>query len=306
MLKQFFVLALCAVLGVSPAFAGSMTLLGAGKVGAAASGLMLDGITSGIKAAYSTRKLLTAYAGSALQVQKTNGAGATQDIGFSSGALDYAAITTFCSGTECRVIKWYDQSGGGFDLTSSSYTNSPLIFENGGSGLSKFINSTRPAPLIQSGTVALTNATLAQNPVNTLYMNAVTAMSVAGAIIGGTANNNLFWDNLNGSSNMRLLASQIAVLGTSTSGSTSTGSVIEVQYNASTGAGSFWVDGAAAGTFTNAHTFAGGGAFEVVNDISQGGSGNFGELVMYDLVGGIPSGSRTSIEANQKAYWGTP
>jgi hypothetical protein len=35
-------------------------------------------------------------------------------------------------------------------------------------------------------------------------------------------------------------------------------------------------------------------------------NGNIGEYISYDLVGGIPGASQTSIENNQKAYWGTP
>ena len=52
-------------------------------------------------------------------------------------------------------------------------------------------------------------------------------------------------------------------------------------------------------------SFAGGGSYRLMGG-SESFSGVMGEVVMYDLVGGIGSPDRTAIEANQKAYWGTP
>lgn len=272
----------------------------------AGGGLMLDGITTGIKAAYSTRKLLTAYAGNAIQVQRISD-NATQNIGFASNVLDTASLATFCSGTTGKVITWYDQSGGGFNQTQATIAKAPIIYQ---SGAVNFINSTRPAPLFtQSVGTFLTNATLAQNPVNTLFMNGVIAMTGATTnydIIGGTAANNLEWRVNFSSLLMETLASVSASLGTANVAQNATGSVLELQYNGSTGAGSYWVDGAAAGTFTSAHTFAGGGAIQIGFDTQDGAAanGSIGEIVMYDQVGSFAS--RATIEANQKAYWGTP
>ena len=271
--------------------------------------LILDCITTGIKASYSTRKLLTAYAGNAIRVQRTSD-NAQQDIGFVSNVLDTTTLATFCSGTDGKVITWYDQSGGGHDLTQAAAT-APWIFRvsGGGSGQS-FINTTRPALDFFNGATVLTNATLAQNPVNTLFLNAVaTDVGAAeNALVGGTVANNLYWRDDITTLTASLLAAATSVIATATTAQTSTGSVIESQYNSSTGTTSFWVDGAAAGTATNAKTFAGGGTILVGQDTasSAGNNEKLGELIMYDLVGGIPSGSRTTIEANQKAYWGTP
>lgn len=270
-------------------------------------GLMLDGITAGIKGAYSTRKLLTAYAGNAVQVTRNSDL-TTSNIGFVSNLLDTTSLSTFCSGTICHVTTWFDQSGNGNDLTQVTSGNAPIIYQ---SGAVNFINTTRPA-LFLNGGHSLKNASLSQNPTNTLFMNAVSAFLSAaggpGAIVGGTAGNNLEWRVDNSTLIMELLADATAGLGTATIAQTTTGSVLELQYNSSTGAGSFWVDAAAAGTFTSAHTFAGSTQMQIGLDSpsSEGFDGSLGEVVMYDLVGGIPSGSRTSIEANQKAYWGTP
>lgn len=265
-------------------------------------GLMLDGITTGLKAAYSTRKLLTAYAGSAVRVQRASD-NAQQDIGFSSNVLDTSSLNTFCSGTNGGVITWYDQSGGGHNLTQGTFASAPLIYQSGTGGL-KVINTTRPAIEFVGG--FLTNATLAQNPVNTLFLNTVASELGLSGLVGGSVGNNLYWRVDSSGPTLSLLASVTANIGTSSGNMTATGSVIEAEYNSSTGAWSHWIDGAASGSGTNARTFAGGGVIQVGLDTasSEAGNGNTGELVMYDQVGSFAS--RTTVEANQKAYWGTP
>jgi hypothetical protein len=223
-----------------------------------------------------------------------------------SNVLDTATLATFSSGTTSKIVTWYDQSGGGFDQTQSTITNAPIIYQ---SGAVNVIHG-QPAILFDGGKTYLTNATLAENPVNTLFMNAVADSngSAVSGIVGGSAGNNLEWRVDSSTLLMGLIASATAGLGTSTLPQAASGSVLEMQYNSSTGAGSFWVDRASAGTFSSAHTFAGGGQITIGGNTfnSEFFGGSIGEVIMYDLAGGVPTGTRTSIEANQKAYWGTP
>jgi len=88
----------------------------------------------GFAAAYSVRKLDSAYAGPCLEAYRLSD-GATQDIGFdSNGDLDTAAILAFAGGAgtpktpEVRVRTWYDQSGNGVDATQTTDTFMPLIY----------------------------------------------------------------------------------------------------------------------------------------------------------------------------------
>lgn len=74
-----------------------------------ASALLLDTYTA--LAAYSLRKLRTAYSGSAIRVRRSSD-NAEQDIGFSGEALDESALTTFVGANDGYITKWYDQSGG--------------------------------------------------------------------------------------------------------------------------------------------------------------------------------------------------
>jgi hypothetical protein len=88
---------------------------------------------SGAAAAYSLRKLRTAYTGSAIEVRRTNLDVA--DIGFTStGELDTAALLAF-TGTGALdngfVTKWYDQSGNGRDATQATALRQPQIVSSG-------------------------------------------------------------------------------------------------------------------------------------------------------------------------------
>jgi hypothetical protein len=81
-------------------------------------------------AAYSVRKLSTAYTGSAIRVRRSSD-NAEQDIGFSGGNLDTTSLTSFCSGTNGFVTTWYDQSGNGNNVTQITATNQPQIVSGG-------------------------------------------------------------------------------------------------------------------------------------------------------------------------------
>jgi hypothetical protein len=95
---------------------------------APAAGLLLDNYPA--QAAYSLRKLRTSYAGNCLVVRKTS-TGDTLAIGWDGNYVDTAAIVTFCTGTNCTVRRWYDQSGNGRDVVQATSTAQPTIFSAG-------------------------------------------------------------------------------------------------------------------------------------------------------------------------------
>jgi hypothetical protein len=112
-------------------------------------------------AAYSLRKLRTAYTGSAIRVRRTNLD--EMDIGFtSSGELDTTALLAF-TGTGVLnngfVKTWYDQSGNARNATQLTAVNQPQIV-SAGSVLTKYgkPNFTFTTQFLQIGTqVALQN-----------------------------------------------------------------------------------------------------------------------------------------------------
>jgi hypothetical protein len=99
-------------------------------------GLLNETYGSGAAAAYSVRRLNGLYTGAAIQVERSSD-NTTQDIGFdSNGDLDVSALTTFCTGTTCKVRTWYDQSqtggtGSGNDATQTDHANQPIIYTGG-------------------------------------------------------------------------------------------------------------------------------------------------------------------------------
>jgi len=89
---------------------------------------ILDSYT-GAAAAYATALLYSSYGGSCLRVRRDSD-NAEQDIGFSGQDIDEAAINTFCSGANCFVKTWYDQSGSGNNATQDTTSSQPKIYDS--------------------------------------------------------------------------------------------------------------------------------------------------------------------------------
>lgn len=87
---------------------------------------LLDTYT-GAAAAYSLRKLRTAYTGDAVEVY--NGS-SYADIGFNVfGELDTVALATHCGSNDGFVSKWYDQSGNTNTAAQTVTGNMPKIYD---------------------------------------------------------------------------------------------------------------------------------------------------------------------------------
>jgi hypothetical protein len=97
----------------------------------ASANLLLDQY-SGAAAAYSLRKLRTAYTGSAIRVRRSND-NTEQDIGFTSaGDLDTASLKTFIGANSGFVTTWYNQGdSSGRDVSQSTAANQPRIINAG-------------------------------------------------------------------------------------------------------------------------------------------------------------------------------
>jgi hypothetical protein len=81
-------------------------------------------------AAYSVRKLRTAYTGACMRVRRSSD-NAEQDIGFDiSGYLDTASLLSFVGAGNGFVVRWYDQQGSN-DVIQSGSTAQPRIVASG-------------------------------------------------------------------------------------------------------------------------------------------------------------------------------
>lgn len=94
------------------------------------SGPVIDTMRTSLAAAYSFRKVVPTYAGSAVKLRRTTGG--VQDIGFVGSDFDVAAAATFCAATSCFVDTWYDQSGLGRNVTQATTTAQPAYIADCG------------------------------------------------------------------------------------------------------------------------------------------------------------------------------
>jgi hypothetical protein len=101
--------------------------------------LLLDAYPSAA-AAYSVRKLRSAYTGNAIRVRRSSD-NTEQDIGFSGGNLDTTALTTFCGSGDGFVTTWYDQSGNAYNERQTTAANQPQIISSG----SVLLENSKPA-----------------------------------------------------------------------------------------------------------------------------------------------------------------
>jgi len=112
----------------------SASLTGAGTTAAnltvqSAASLLLD-IYPSAAAAYSLRKLRSAYTGSAIRVRRSSD-NTEQNIGFVAEQLDTESLLSFCGVGNGFVTTWYDQSGNAQNATMSTQANQPQIVSSG-------------------------------------------------------------------------------------------------------------------------------------------------------------------------------
>lgn len=140
----------------------------------------IDAIITTASAAYSTRKVRSAYAGFAIQVRRSTDSAIT-DIGFTSGGdLDVSALLAFSQGGDCFVRTWYDQSGNGRNATQAVSGAQPQIVTGG--LLTSQINSHSAVRFSgQAGGKILQTASG-----TFVSASAYTAFSVARAVTGGS------------------------------------------------------------------------------------------------------------------------
>ena len=88
--------------------------------------LLLD--TYPALAAYSTRKLRSAYSGSAMRVRRESD-NVEQDIGFVNNQLDTSSLNTFLGSAAGSVVKWYNQGSSGSldDIFQNTAAGQPKI-----------------------------------------------------------------------------------------------------------------------------------------------------------------------------------
>ena len=95
------------------------------------SGRVLDGLSASAAAAYSTRLLRNAYTGPLLRVRRASD-NAVRDIAVGiGGGLATANLMEFCGTSSCFVTTWFDQSGNARDALQATAASQPRIVNAG-------------------------------------------------------------------------------------------------------------------------------------------------------------------------------
>jgi hypothetical protein len=88
-----------------------------------------SGVT-GVAAAYSLRRLRSAYVGPAVNIRRSSD-NAVQDVGFANNVFDATAYAAFVGGGTAFAAKWYDQSGNAADGIQATAGNQPTVMPDG-------------------------------------------------------------------------------------------------------------------------------------------------------------------------------
>jgi hypothetical protein len=91
---------------------------------------IIDAYTADLKVGFAPVLLDVDYTGDCIRVRRASD-NTEQDIGFdNNGELDTTALTSFCTGTNCFIKTWYDQSGLGNNGTQSTTASQPKIYDS--------------------------------------------------------------------------------------------------------------------------------------------------------------------------------
>ncbi len=161
------ILLLLAALAGSPALADDLPLIGVGVGHAVSAPFYFPGSPAAI---YSTRKVVSAYAGKALNVRRASDS-TTQDIGFVGAAFDTAGANSFCASTFCYVTKWYDQSGNGNDVSQATASQQPMLLVVNGNAWVTFFSQllASASPVALTGDQTIGAVMMTGDGANTLF-----------------------------------------------------------------------------------------------------------------------------------------
>jgi hypothetical protein len=262
---------------------------------------LLDRFT-GAKAAWSFRRLRSAYNGSCVTLRRASD-NAEQTFGFAGMYVDLAAIESFLPSGVAYVKTWFDQSGNGYDLSMATAANQPQITKyestlnnrqvvsttgnSAGSATQKVLDATMAS---SSSAWSLFVACNIQGSISTSATAHIFDSSSGRRAIGFNSNGRYGWYNGTG------------WVDSGTAGATGAQHLL---YNASGTTGTIYKNGASIGTAAwSQTTLASVRLFGNLDTLSNNGvDGRWGEIILYTS---DQSANLAAIYADQKAYFGLP
>jgi len=244
-------------------------------------------------AAYSVRKLRSAYSGAAIRVRRSSD-NAEQDIGFTgTGNLDETALTAFVGANDGFVVTWYDQSGNANNATQSTAANQPQIVS---SGSVLTINSKPRIDFDGSNdSLLITQFTCAASSYNSFVGQRTSAGKILMGLAGNQYNFSLWADN-----NYYLQANTSGYQ-TSTTTDTSTSHLLLTGLRESGGTQRIYKNGNQITSTFNAFALN-----QDINAIGLYPSSNFSNCRLQEIVfyNSEQSSNRSGIELNINTYYG--
>lgn len=250
-------------------------------------------------AAYSVRKLRSAYAGNCLRVRRSSDNTET-DIGFSNNFLNTSALTTFVGAGNGFVTKWYDQSGNNRDASQITQAwqckivnAGTIITENGKPAIEFVTNTVTGAKLTITGLTTQLDSSFfvgavvkASTQTNYKGIFTTTTSGSNGMMMlsrGGTNNWGTYGNGLYRQSNSNIQGGALTLISMQSSNGNS---------------GNFYKNSSADGTFTDTEgqTYVGIGGQQ-----TQEFNGKISEVIAYVT---DQSANRVGIETDIKNYYG--
>ncbi len=260
--------------------------------------LPLDAIGTSAYAAFSSRKLRSAYSGAAISgYNGTNSA----DVGFSGNDLDLTALAA--RGNDVSMTTWYDQSGNGNDFAYSTGSRVPIRT----SSTNVTLNSKACWNFSGSQGTYLggaQNTSTCRTIIAAVYLNSLADICTilgADSISGGA-----HWRiETNGA--LGLTKQNITNIGSSSAAdvAATNGYVLVWQYNASGGAYQFWRGSTSLASGTNSQSISAAALRLGTYWFSDAKfNGKIAELIIFDTSGAMNSTDRANLVADMQSYWG--
>jgi hypothetical protein len=268
--------------------------------------LLLDAFPNAA-AAFSLRKLRTAYTGNCIQVRRSSD-NTLQNIGFVNNVLDTSSLLSFVGAGSGFVRTWYDQSGNLRDYSNTTNANQPRIVNSGvletdlGKPIIRFISAnstrlTRNGEFLQMHNHSFFNIAKTLLPITSTkyffsFRNSGTGTGTSKRIYNNYANDVLRYSLGN----------------TSVSMSTSSfiSSTVLMAGNSSSGEQNFYVDGSFISSANNneIETPERTAIGALVDNLGTG-FGNYGDFLQHELIfyPNNQSSNRTAIENNINSFY---
>ena len=265
--------------------------------------------------AFSVRRLLTSYTGPLMQIRRSSD-NTIQDIGLTfSGNLNTAALTTFCGANSCYVSKWYDQSGNGRDSIQTTTANQPRIVN---AGAQELLSTRAGIKFIKSSSTRLITspAPLLSYPIQTSIIAKVDGSSSGAFIKLGGPNDgigigigNPWFENVG--LNLVTLKEQIVWMPTSVTITTGVPNVYSFMVPAGGAASTLHYNQTPVSILSGSTNSALSpttalyiGGYIAAGSENRYTDATIGEVLLFGST--FSNTDRQTLEANQKAYYGTP